>query len=98
MVASHWYFIFNIRLLSALISLLAFPAMYWLCLELFNSKLISWAAVSLIAISPFHVLYAQEARDSSLWIVSFFVLRAALLWAIRKKQILPWIVYLLLYL
>ncbi len=85
--------IFNIRLLSALISLLAFPAMYWLCLELFNSKLISWAAVSLIAISPFHVLYAQEAREYSLWIVSFFVSCAALLWAIRKKQILPWIVY-----
>jgi uncharacterized membrane protein len=85
--------IFNIRLLSAFISLLAFPAIYWLCQELFNSKLISWVAVSLIAISPFHVLYAQEAREYSLWIVSIFVCCAALLWAIRKKKIFSWVVY-----
>ncbi len=85
--------IFNIRLLSALISLLAFPAIYWLTQELFNSKLVSWVSVCLIAISPFHVLYAQEAREYSLWIVSIFVSCAALLWAIRKKKILPWIVY-----
>lgn len=85
--------IFNIRLLSALISLFVFPAIYWLCLELFNSKLISWVAVSLIAISPFHVLYAQEAREYSLWTVSILVSCAALLWAIRKKTILPWITY-----
>ncbi len=85
--------IFNLRLLSALISLLAFPAIYWLCLELFNSKLISWVAVSLIAISPFHVLYAQEAREYSLWTVSILVSCAALLWAIRKKTILSWITY-----
>ncbi len=85
--------IFNIRLLSAFISLLAFPASYWLCQELFNSKLISWVAVSLIAISPFHVLYAQEAREYSLWIVTIFVSCAALLWAIRKKKILSWVIY-----
>jgi uncharacterized membrane protein len=85
--------IFNIRLLSALISLLVFPCIYWLCLELFNSKLISWVAVSLIAISPFHVLYAQEAREYSLWTVSILVSCVALLWAIRKKTILSWITY-----
>lgn len=85
--------IFNIRLLSALISLLALPAMYWLTQELFDSKLISWVAVCLIAISPFHVLYAQEAREYSLWTVSILVSSAALLWAIRKKKILPWITY-----
>ena len=85
--------IFNIRLLSAFISLLVFPAIYWLCLELFNSQLISWAAVSLIAISPFHVLYAQEAREYSLWTASILVSCAAILWAIRRKKILPWITY-----
>ncbi|MEL6458468.1 MAG: glycosyltransferase family 39 protein [Cyanobacteria bacterium J06621_15] len=85
--------VFRIRLLSAFISLLTFPAIYWLCLELFNSKLISWVAVSLIAISPFHVLYAQEAREYSLWTVSILLSCAALLWAIRRKKILPWIAY-----
>lgn len=85
--------IFTLRLLSALISLLAFPAIYWLCMELFNSQRTSWIAVSLIAISPFHVLYAQEAREYSLWTFSILVSSAALLWAIRKKKILPWITY-----
>ena len=85
--------VFNIRLLSAFISLLVFPAIYWLCLELFNSQLISWVAVSLIAISPFHVLYAQEAREYSLWTASILVSCAAILWAIRRKKILPWITY-----
>ena len=85
--------IFNIRLLSAFISLLVFPAIYWLCLELFNSQLISWVAASLIAISPFHVLYAQEAREYSLWTASILLSCAALLWAIRTKKILPWITY-----
>ena len=54
------------RSLSALISLLIFPAAYWLCLELFSSSITGWMAMGLLAISPFQVLYAQEARQYSL--------------------------------
>src|ERR671933_353705 len=39
------------RSLSAFISLLAFPCIYWLCLELFESSLTGWIAIALIAIS-----------------------------------------------
>lgn len=44
------------RSLSAVISLLVFPCVYWLCRELFESPLTAWIAVALIAVSPFHVL------------------------------------------
>ncbi|WP_444980646.1 glycosyltransferase family 39 protein, partial [Microseira wollei] len=33
------------RSLSALIGLLVFPCLYWLCLELFQSSLVGWVAV-----------------------------------------------------
>jgi uncharacterized membrane protein len=69
----------NIRSLSAFISLLAFPCIYWLCLELFASSITGWVAVILIAVSPFHVLYAQQARQYSLWTVAILLSSAALL-------------------
>lgn len=81
------------RSLSAFISLLAFPGIYWLCLELFKSPLTGWIAIALIAISPFHVLYAQEARPYSLWTVTILLASAALLRAIRLQTKLSWVTY-----
>jgi uncharacterized membrane protein len=81
------------RSFSALISLLAFPSIYWLCLELFRSPLIGWIAMALIAISPFHVLYAQEARPYSLWTVLILLSSAALLRAIRLQTKISWVIY-----
>ena len=83
----------TIRALSALISLLAFPCIYWLCVELFGSSAVGWGAAALIAISPFHVLYAQEAREYSLWTVTILFSSAALLWAMRRKTWLSWGTY-----
>ncbi|NET47981.1 MAG: dolichyl-phosphate-mannose-protein mannosyltransferase [Merismopedia sp. SIO2A8] len=85
--------VLSIRLLSVLISLLAFPCMYWLVWELFQSPLVSWAAVSILAISPFHVLYAQEAREYSLWTTAILFASAALLWAMRRNRPLHWLGY-----
>lgn len=88
-----------IRSLSALISLLAFPCIYWLCQELFGSSLAGWIAIALIAVSPFQVLYAQEARPYSLWSVAILLSSAALLRAMRlgnrdtKTLISTWGVY-----
>lgn len=81
------------RHLSAFISLLAFPCIYWLCLELFESPLVGWVAIALIAVSPFHVLYAQEAREYSLWTMTILLSSASLLWAIRLKTKLSWGIY-----
>ncbi len=81
------------RSFSAVVSLLAFPCIYWLCQELFKSSLTGWVAMALIAISPFHVLYAQEARPYSLWTVTILLSSAALLRAIRLKTKLSWSLY-----
>ncbi len=81
------------RSLPALISLLAFPCIYWLCLELFESSLTGWVAVALLAVSPFQVLYAQEARQYSLWTVTILLSSAALLRAIRLKTGVSWGIY-----
>ncbi len=81
------------RSFSALISLLAFPLIYLVCQELFSFSVISWVAVALLAVSPFHVLYAQEARSYSLWTVTILLSSWALLRAIRLKSNLSWGIY-----
>ncbi|NEO91234.1 MAG: hypothetical protein F6K56_13700 [Moorea sp. SIO3G5] len=74
------------RSFSALISLLMFPAIYWLCQELFESSLVGWVAMALVAVSPFQVLYAQAARQYGLWSVTILLSSAALLRAIRLTK------------
>jgi len=69
------------RSLAALLSLLALPAMYGLAWELFASHPIALLATTLIAISPYDVLFAQTARQYSLLTVmvilsSYLLLRA----------------------
>jgi len=81
------------RSLSAVISLLVFPSIYWLCQELFASSLVGWVAIALVAISPFYVLYAQEAREYSLWTVTILLSSAALLQAMRLKTKVSWGIY-----
>ncbi|MCP2731695.1 glycosyltransferase family 39 protein [Limnofasciculus baicalensis] len=112
------------RSLPALISLLAFPSIYWLCQELFNSPVTNTSATSatpsatsatpsaapsaapsatnigpvaaaILAVSPFHVLYAQEARQYSLWTVTILISNAALIRAIRLKTKRSWLIYFL---
>jgi uncharacterized membrane protein len=131
------------RSLSAIISLLAFPCIYWLCLELFESpfgyafpsercangtsksfghaerkahatrtrttnasllmpgnpstasgsSVTGWMGVALLAVSPFHVLYAQEARQFTLWTVTILLGSATLLRAMRLGSKRLWVMY-----
>lgn len=81
------------RSLTALFSVLALPCIYWLCLELFNSSLVASVAVAVLAVSPFHVLYAQEAREYSLWTLTTLLSSATLLRAMRLKTKLSWGMY-----
>ena len=81
------------RSFSAVISLLTFPCIYWLCRELFESSLVAWMAMALVAVSPVHVLYAQEARAYSLAIVAVLMSSAALLRAMRLKTKVSWCIY-----
>jgi uncharacterized membrane protein len=93
-----------IRSLSALLSLILFPALYWLCQELFVharsakapppspalGQRIAWLAIALTALSPFHLLYAQEAREYALWGGLIVLWSAAFLRAIRCQTIAAW--------
>lgn len=91
-IARFWVLIFGssitaIRSLSAFISLLVFPCVYWLCKELFRVPLsVPFIAIALVAISPIHLVYAQEAREYMLWIVTILLSSASLLRAIRLES------------
>lgn len=82
-----------IRSLSVWMSLLIFPCVYWLCVELFKSTSVGWIALALTAASPFHILYAQEARQYSLWTVFILLSSIFLLRAIRLHTKLNWGIY-----
>jgi uncharacterized membrane protein len=73
----------TMRSLAAVISLLVFPAIYWLAWELFESSAVAWMAIAILAISPYHILFAQEARQYSLWTLTTILSSAALLRAMR---------------
>ena len=75
-----------IRSFSVLTSLLTLPALYWLCRELFEKTIVGEMAVVLAAVSPLHVVYAQEARPYSLWILAMTVASALLTKALRTGQ------------
>ncbi|MBD2472395.1 glycosyltransferase family 39 protein [Nostoc sp. FACHB-145] len=97
-IARFWIDIFGntvaaIRSLSAVFSLLVFPCLYWLCLELFQSSSVGLVALATISISPFHILYAQEARMYSLYTLIILLSSATLLRAMRINSKLSWCLY-----
>ncbi|MEH1827310.1 MAG: glycosyltransferase family 39 protein [Nostoc sp.] len=81
------------RSFSAFISLLIFPALYWLCQELFQSKIVGLVAIAIIAVSPFYLVYAQEARMYSLYTLNILLSSAALLRAMRLNTKSNWSIY-----
>ncbi|MEG3862631.1 glycosyltransferase family 39 protein [Microcoleus sp. herbarium12] len=84
---------FSTRSFSVWMSLLAFPGVYWLCRELFAAPAVAEIAVGLLAVSPLHVLYAQEARPYSLWPALILLACASLLRAMRLQTKLSWGIY-----
>ncbi len=74
------------RGVAAVISLLVFPSIYWFCLELFKSRIVGAIAMSLVAVSPLHIIYAQEARQYSLFTVTILISSIALLKAISREE------------
>ncbi|MDJ0577843.1 MAG: glycosyltransferase family 39 protein, partial [Xenococcaceae cyanobacterium MO_234.B1] len=47
----------------------------------------------LTAVSPVHVIYAQEAREYSLWTVTILLCCAALVKAVKSQKRVWWVVY-----
>ncbi|NEO87156.1 MAG: hypothetical protein F6J87_23290 [Spirulina sp. SIO3F2] len=81
------------RALVALMSLLIFPGLYWLSMELWSSPRVGYFAMALISVSPIHILYAQEARQYTLGLVMTVFSTVALLRAMRRQTFASWVVY-----
>lgn len=92
-LARFWVTIFGnsvtaIRCLSAVISLLLIPCMYWLCYLLFRVPLgAPVVAVALTLSSPLLFVYSQEAREYILWAVTILLSSVCLLRAIRLEEL-----------
>lgn len=82
-----------IRSVSAIFSVLTLRVAYWFCIELFESSFIATVATLLIAVSPFHILFAQEARMYSLHILTILLSSAIVLRAIRRQTKQDWFIY-----
>ncbi len=84
-----------VRSLSVIFSVLTFPALYWLCWELFGSAIVGWIAIALVSVSPVHIFQAHNARPYSLWILMILISSAALMRALRndQNQKLNWLIY-----
>ena len=81
------------RGVAALFGVLLAPAVYWLMRELFGRGLVPWVAALLAACSPLHFLYAQEARQYSIWTLMAVAATAALVRALRRGQPADWWLY-----
>jgi uncharacterized membrane protein len=97
-LARWWVQVFGnsvtaIRSLSAVLSVLALACLYGLCRELFRSPVAPWIAIALFSISPFQLLYAQEARPSSLWCLTLLLSSVGLLRALRQQTLTSWGLY-----
>ncbi|MEO1211416.1 MAG: glycosyltransferase family 39 protein [Cyanobacteria bacterium J06638_20] len=81
------------RMPAVFFSLLLLPAVFWWGWELFGSKLSAGLATVLVALSPLHVLYAQEARPYSLLALMTALSSATLLWTLRSPTWNRWLLY-----
>jgi uncharacterized membrane protein len=92
---SEWFgsSILSLRSLSVVFGILVLPALYWLCRELFHSKQTALIATALVAIAPFHILYAQEARPYSCWTLVTILSSALLLRSLRQPTAIHWMGY-----
>lgn len=81
------------RILPFIFSLAIFPCLYWLCLELFQSSLIAWLTMAMVAVSPVHLFFSSYVRFYSLSILATLILCITLLRAIRLNNRISWIIY-----
>ncbi len=81
------------RSVSATISLLVFPGMFWLAWEWTRSRTVAWLAMGLVAVSPIQFLFAIEFRPYVLWVVTLLLASATFLRAMRSNGRKSWLAY-----
>jgi uncharacterized membrane protein len=83
----------RLRLLSSLFSFLSLFAIAWLAFELFESKTIAAMSALVFAASPFELIYAQQAREYSFWVLLILVTTGIFLKLMRRPTWLLAIAY-----
>lgn len=81
------------RGLAAVLGMLTLATMYWLCYELFESSDVAWIGTAVMAISPFHVMLASEARQYTLWALLATGSSAWLLYCVKHNHLKGWLAY-----
>ncbi|NJL44898.1 MAG: hypothetical protein HC922_02370, partial [Leptolyngbyaceae cyanobacterium SM2_3_12] len=82
------------RAIAAVFGVLALPLMYWLGRDLFPTQpTVAWIATALMAVSPVHLIYSQEARQYTFWVVGMLLANIALLRALRLRTSQSWLGY-----
>ncbi len=84
--ASTWV----LRSFSVVASILSLPLIYLLAQALYQDRRVGVMALALLAVSPLHILYAQEARPYSLWVFMTLLASWTLLRALRLRQWQAW--------
>jgi len=84
------------RAFSALFSVLIIPAVYLFTRALGWSKTAAIIATALVAVSPFQIEYAQEARVYSLSMLLMTLASATLLLALHTNKRWQWLLYTIL--
>ena len=87
--------ILALRGTSAVLSLLLFPAIFWLARELWDRRY-AWLVLALAATSPLYFLYAREARQYALWFALITAASAALLRLLRHASAATYLSYIVL--
>jgi uncharacterized membrane protein len=78
--------VFFRRLPAIIFGLLSLIAAWWFAQELFQDRIVALCYAGLVAVAPFHVIYAQQAREYSLWTLLICVSSALLLRSIRTDR------------
>ncbi len=78
--------IISFRALAIAFGLALLPLTYWTCQQLWQDHWSGLIATCLMALSPIQLLYAQEAREYSLWACLILLANGCLLKAIRSSN------------
>ncbi len=99
-VLAHWWMslwqgqdlIFKARSISAIFGIASIPSIYGLAWLSFRSSLIAQLAAAFMAVSPYSIFLAQEARHytlGSLWVIASLYFLVVAVRRIQQQQPLP---------
>jgi uncharacterized membrane protein len=83
----------KIRFLSVIFSFISIGSIYLLCKKMFGKEVFGLAGAAILSVSPFHLLYAQEARPYGMWIALTLISCLAFQEAKEKGKLVAWAIY-----